>query len=248
MNTLDNVQSMTAIELLADWDNGSGKTSVAVEAGKFDHVQDGHLLGVPVSLALLTAIAEKELAAKSVSPSLIEALKKGCLSINHLQQYKVESSTTTVSRTVAGKALEKSGQLRTSSEFLRDAVSYATIDKVRLTEVIARIIELQVSSSTDLNDMGELLSEVVSIFTTATQRATYTAKLSDERNAATKMQELTELGMTDIKRTTSGYSGLVSQDIKLSIVLSTLHHLGYEQTVISIVGDNVCIEFIAIEA
>jgi hypothetical protein len=111
MNTYTKAQieysSLNAKELLLSWTSGQGATGKTPEL--YTHVKSGAIRNQPVSVALLTALAEMYLTKSKVGDATIKAIGQGYLSINHLDEYKEE--------TKVEKALP--GHYLTASEYLQ---------------------------------------------------------------------------------------------------------------------------------
>ncbi|MFA5163933.1 MAG: hypothetical protein WC441_05460 [Patescibacteria group bacterium] len=80
--------SLNAREILASWTSGQGATGKMSPA--FDHVKTGAINNIPVSVDLLTALAEMYIVKSKATSKFYDAIKAGYLSPNHMDEYKEE--------------------------------------------------------------------------------------------------------------------------------------------------------------
>ena len=156
--------ALSAKEILASWTSGWGATGKMAPA--FDHVKTGAINNIPVSLDLLTALAEMFIVKSKASTKFYDAIKSGYLSPNHMDEYKAEVKAKTP---LVGHYLTADDYL-TSCFDLLPALPVPTLDDIltklegfkpsmNKTELVALIEEVQSLCTPKGYTVGDLTAE-----------------------------------------------------------------------------------------
>ena len=140
--------ALSAKEILASWTSGWGATGKMAPA--FDHVKTGAINNIPVSLDLLTALAEMFIVKSKASTKFYDAIRAGYLSPNHMDEYKEEVKAKTP---LVGHYLTADDYLTSCFDML-PALPVPTLDDIltklstfkpsmNKTELVALIEEVQ---------------------------------------------------------------------------------------------------------
>lgn len=186
--------TLSAQELLLSWTSGQGSTGLTPKA--WEHVKTGAVRNVPVSIALLTALVEMFAKRTKAPDSFFEAVAKGYLSDNHLQEYKEVKAKT--------KSLE--GHVRTAEEYLTGCLAELPELPTFTPEAVLTILDTYSASmnKTELVSLITAIKEVciVRVYTvedipTDKQDVYYTI-LNKEKRLSQAMAEL-GLYLDDVK-------------------------------------------------
>jgi hypothetical protein len=186
--------ALSAKDLLLSWTSGAGATGKT--PALYEHVKTGSINNIPVSVELLTALAEMYTVKGKCSESFYKALKNGYLSPNHFDEYK--------ETTVAQKPLE--GHYLTAEEYMQSCFAMLPeLSKPPIEDVLAHFADYKPSMTKP--ELQTLIEGVIKICTvrqyglsdlTDTQLAKYT-DLSKKEKAISTASALLSVYMDDIK-------------------------------------------------
>jgi hypothetical protein len=186
--------ALSAKDLLLSWTSGAGATGKT--PALYDHVKTGEINNIPVSVELLTALAEMYTVKGKCSERFYEAIKYGYLSPNHFDEYKETS--------LAQKPLE--GHYLTAVEYMQSCFAMLPeLPKPSIEDVLAHFVDYK--SSMTKPELQTLIEGVIKICTvrsyglsdlTDTQFAKYNDLVKKENAMATALFSLSTY-MDDIK-------------------------------------------------
>ena len=139
--------TLSAKEILASWTSGWGATGKMAPA--FDHVKIGAINNIPVSIDLLTALAEMFIVKSKATSKFYDAIRAGYLSPNHMDEFKEVKAKTPL----VGHYLTAEAYLESCFDML-PALPVPTLDDIltklstfkpsmNKTELVALIEEVQ---------------------------------------------------------------------------------------------------------
>jgi hypothetical protein len=186
--------TLSAKEILLSWTSGQGATGK--EPTKYSHVKTGAINNIPVKLDLMTALAEMFVVKSRPTDKFFEALSKGYLSINHLDEYKEAKP--------AVKPLV--GHYLTAAEYLQSCYALLPALPMPSYEAIAELLQ----TATMKQDKQFLFSTIQEAIALCTPQSYTTANLTAEQLA--KYTDLTV--KEEALASASSALGVYLEDIK----------------------------------